>query len=271
MVTTYSCINTETVTRPAMMGRSEVETHIGVVTLNRPEVLNALNLPLVRELDEAITDYEADDSVGAGHHHRRGRAGFLRRCRHPREPGVVCRRAGSRPAGTRGIHWHLHTSSKPIIGAVNGLCYGGGTVLATSLDFLVGCEKNQLPFPGGELRPDERHLEPAAAGGHHRAKELLLSGREVFADEAYHIGLINHLVPAEELMERTLDIAAGIARNRVAGLANIKQLLLEHSGLPIAEQYRNEIEGRTGRFKGLSVEEGFSDFLARKGAKPRSA
>ena len=52
-------------------------------------------------------------------------------------------------------------------------------------------------------------------------------------------------------------------------MANIKQLLHEHSGLPIYEQYRNEIEGRTDRFKGLSVEEGFSDFLARKGRKPR--
>jgi hypothetical protein len=72
-------------------------------------------------------------------------------------------------------------------------------------------------------------------------------------------------------MDRTLDIAAGIARNRVDGLANIKQLLLEHSGLPIEQQYRNEIEGRTGRFKGLSVEEGFSDFLARKGRKQGSA
>ena len=59
-----------------------------------------------------------------------------------------------------------------------------------------------------------------------------------------------------------------MARNRVEGLANIKQLLLEHSGLPIEEQYRNEIMGRSSRFKGLSVEEGFADFLDRKGRKP---
>ena len=71
-------------------------------------------------------------------------------------------------------------------------------------------------------------------------------------------------------MERTLDIAAGIARNRAEGVANIKQLLLEHSGQPIGEQFRNEIAGRAGRFQGLSVEEGFADFLDRKGRKPRA-
>ena len=65
VATTYSCINVETVTRPTMMGRNEVETHVGIITLNRPEVLNALNLQLVRETDRALSDFEADDSVGA--------------------------------------------------------------------------------------------------------------------------------------------------------------------------------------------------------------
>ncbi|MXZ92584.1 MAG: enoyl-CoA hydratase/isomerase family protein [Chloroflexi bacterium] len=269
VATTYSCINTETVARPAMMGRSEVETHIGVVTLNRPEVLNALNLQLVRELDQAITDYEADDSVGAVIITGAGERAFSAGAdiHENRELSPEDREAGQ--AERAEYTWHLHTSSKPVIGAVNGLCYGGGTVLATSLDFLVGCEKTSFRFLAVNYGQMNATWSLPHLVGINRAKELLLSGREVFADEAYHIGLINHLVPSEELMERTLDIAAGIARNRVEGLANIKQLLLEHSGLPIEEQYRNEIEGRTGRFKGLSVEEGFSDFLARKGRKPR--
>ena len=101
-----------------------------------------------------------------------------------------------------------------------------------------------------------------------RVKELLYSGREVFADEAYHMGLINHLVPSEQLIDKTVDIAAGIAKNRAEGVANIKQLLLEHTGLPLEEQFRNEVDGRRGRFAGLSVEDGFKDFLDRKGRKP---
>ena len=271
MVTTaYSCISAETVARPAMMGRNEVETHIGVVTLNRPEVLNALNLQLARELDQAITDYENDDRVGAVIITGAGERAFSAGAdiHENRELSLEEREAGQ--AERAEYTWHLHTSSKPVIGAVNGLCYGGGTVLATSLDFLVGCEKTSFRFLAVNYGQMNATWSLPQLVGIQRAKELLFSGREVFADEAYHIGLINHLVPSEELMERTLDIAAGIARNRAEGVANIKQLLLEHSGQPIGEQFRNEITGRAGRFQGLSVEEGFADFLDRKGRKPRA-
>ena len=268
MVTTYACIKTDTVARPTMMGRNEVETHIGVVTLNRPEVLNALNLQLVRELDQAITDYENDDSVGAiiitGAGERAFSAGAD--IHENREFSPEQREGGQQERSQ--YTWHLHTCSKPLIGAVNGLCYGGGTVLATSLDFLVGCEKTSFRFLAVNYGQMNATWSLPQLVGIHRAKELLLSGREVFADEAYHMGLINHLFSSEELMDKALDIAAGMARNRVEGLANIKQLLLEHSGLPIEEQYRNEIMGRSSRFKGLSVEEGFADFLDRKGRKP---
>ena len=270
MVTTYSCIETETVTRPTQMGRSEVETHIGVITLNRPEVLNALNLQLVREMDEAITGYEDDDSIGAiivtGAGERAFSAGAD--IHENRELSPEERQAGQ---GERSQYtWHLYTCSKPIIGAVNGLCYGGGTVLATSLDFLIGCEKSSFRFLAVNYGQMNATWSLPQLVGINRAKELLLSGREVFAEEAYHMGLINHLVPSEDLMDRTLDIAAGMARNRVEGLANIKQLLQEHSGLSTEEQYQNEIMGRTGRFQGLSVEDGFADFLNRKGRKPRA-
>ena len=270
VATTYSCIEVKTVARSTIMGRNEVETHIGVITLNRPEVLNALNLQLVRELDQAITDYEADDSVGAVIITGAGERAFSAGAdiHENRELSAEDREAGQSERAE--YTWHMHTSSKPVIGAVNGLCYGGGTVLATSLDFLVGCEKTSFRFLAVNYGQMNATWSLPQLVGINRAKELLLSGREVFAEEAYHIGLINHLVPSEELMERTLDIAAGIARNRVQGLANIKQLLLEHSGLPVGEQYRNEVEGRGDRFKGLSVEEGFSDFLARKGRKPQS-
>ena len=102
-----------------------------------------------------------------------------------------------------------------------------------------------------------------------KAKELLYSGREIFADEAFQIGLLNHLVPVENLLEKAVEVASGIAKNRIEGVANIKQMLVEHTGLPIEEQFRNEGNARTDRCKGLSVEDGFKDFLERKGRKPR--
>ena len=90
-------------------------------------------------------------------------------------------------------------------------------MLATNLDFLVGCEKTRFRFLAVNYGQMNATWSLPQLVGIHRAKELLLSGREVFADEAYHIGLIHHLVPSEELMDRALDIPAGIARNCVEG------------------------------------------------------
>ena len=164
--------------------------------------------------------------------------------------------------------WHLAACAKPVIGAINGLCYGGGTVMATSMDFLIGCEKSSFRFLAVNYGQLNATWSLPTLVGWGKAKELLYSGREVFADEAYHIGLINYLVPSEQLMDKTMEVAAGIAKNRPEGVNNIKQLLIEHTGNSLEEQFWAEIEARQGRFRGLTVEEGFSDFLERKGRKP---
>ena len=119
--------------------------------------------------------------------------------------------------------WHLATSIKPVIGAINGLCYGGGTVMATSMDFLLGCEKTSFRFLAVNYGQMNATWSLPTMVGWPKAKELLYSGREVFADEAYKIGLLNHLVPGENLLEKAVEVAAGIAKNRIEGVANIKQ------------------------------------------------
>lgn len=140
--------------------------------------------------------------------------------------------------------------------------------MATSLDFLLGCERSSFRFLAVNYGQMNATWSLPVMVGWPKAKELLYSGREVFAEEAYRIGLLNHLVPAEQLIDKAVEVAAGIAKNRIQGVTNIKQMLLEHTGLPMEEQYLNEINARKSRFQGLSVEEGFKDFLARKGRKP---
>ena len=243
---------------------------VAIITLNRPEVLNALSLGLTTEVDQAITEMEADEGVGAivitGSGDRAFSAGAD--IHENRENTPEQRQAGS--VARAEYTWHLATAMKPVIGAINGLCYGGGTVMATSLDFLVGCESSSFRFLAVNYGQMNATWSLPRLVGINRAKELLFSGREVFADEAYHIGLINHLVPKSNLMEKTIEIAAGMAKNRIEGIANIKQILLEHSGQPLEDQFQNEITSRVDRFKGLSVEDGFKDFLERKGRKPRA-
>jgi len=242
---------------------------VGIITLDRPEVLNALSVGLIRELDDAITEIEGDDSFGAivitGSGERAFSAGAdiheNRELDSDEREKITSERSE--------YSWHLTTATKPIIGAINGLCYGGGTVMATSMDFLIGCEKSSFRFLAVNYGQMNATWSLPMLVGINRARELLYSGREVFAEEAYHIGLINHLVPNDQLMDKSIEVASGIAKNRIEGVANIKQILREHSGLPFEEQYKNEIESRKGRFQGLSVQDGFKDFLDRKGRKPR--
>ena len=250
----------------------DIDRHdrVAVITLNRPEVLNALSLQLVGELDEALTEFEQDDDVGAiiltGAGDRAFSAGAD--IHENRELNDEQREQG---ADTRAKYtWHMATYYKPIIGAINGLCYGGGTVMATSLDFLVGCEKSSFRFLAVNYGQMNATWSLPTMVGWPKAKELLYSGREVFAEEALRIGLLNHVVPAGELLDKAIEAAAGIAKNKIQSVGNVKQMLIEHTGRSLEEQFFNEVGARKDRFKGLSVEDGFKDFLDRKGRKLRT-
>ncbi|MBM3942458.1 MAG: enoyl-CoA hydratase/isomerase family protein [SAR202 cluster bacterium] len=242
---------------------------VAIITLNRPEVLNALNFQLVRELDQAISQMEEDDGVGAivitGMGERAFSAGADIHENRELAPEERERIQAQRADYT----WHLASCHKPTIGAINGLCYGGGTVMATSLDMLVGCDRSSFRFLAVNYGQMNATWSLPMMVGWPRAKELLYSGREVFAEEAYRIGLISYLVPNAQVVEKAVEIGAGFAKNRPQGVANIKQMLIEHTGLPMEQQFRDEVNARTGRMKGLSVEEGFKSFLDRKGRKPR--
>jgi len=244
---------------------------VAIITLNRPEVLNALNLQLVQEVDQAISEMEQDESVGAiiltGAGERAFSAGAD--IHENRELSPEARDQVQQDRA--GYTWHLATCPKPVIGAINGLCYGGGTVMATSMDFLVGCERTSFRFLAVNYGQLNATWSLPTMVGWPRAKELLYSGREVFAEEAYRIGLLNHLVPSDQLLEKAVEVAAGIAKNRIQSVSNIKQMLIEHTGRSLPENFWGEIEARKSRFKGLPVEEGFKDFIARKGRAPRSS
>lgn len=251
--------------------QTEQVDRVAILTLHRPEVLNALSLQLVREVDQFLTQAEEDDGIGAVVITGSGPRAFSAGADIHENRELSQEQRDAAAAERAQYTWHMATCSKPLIGAVNGLCYGGGTVMATSLDFLIGCEKSSFRFLAVNYGQLNATWSLPTLVGWGKAKELLYSGREMFADEAYHCGLLNHLVPSEKLLDTAVEVAAGIAKNRPDGVANIKQLLLEHTGRALDEQFWSEIEARQGRFRGLTVEEGFSDFLTRKGRKPTTA
>lgn len=242
-----------------------VDGGVGLVTLNRPQVLNALSYDLVRELDEAVTGFEEDPAIrcvvitGAGDKAFSAGADIHEMVDFTPEQMEERRQRRSE------FTWHLANLKKPTIGALNGLAYGGAAVLSSSLDMRIGCERTKIRFLAAAYgRLNSTWTLPMLVGWA-IAKELLFSARVVEADEAARIGLLNRVVPSESLLDESLALARQIAANTPEMVQGIKQILHEDVGLTWRGMYDNEIDGVTNRFQPPSVREGFADFLSRKG------
>ena len=97
------------------------------------------------------------------------------------------------------------------------------------------------------------------------AKELLFTGRVVAAEEAYRIGLLNHLVPSNELLDKTMEIATTISKNHRGSVVGIKELMLQGLGENLKTQWENETYFTSNVMRGAKAEEAFPEFIARKG------
>jgi enoyl-CoA hydratase/carnithine racemase len=240
---------------------------IGILTLNRPSVLNAMNLQLVGELGAAINDMEADEAIRVLIITGSGNRAFCAGAdiHEMRELSVEDHTKSQKLRYS--TQWKLATCSKPIIGALNGLCYGGGSVMATSLDFLVGCELTKFRFLAAAYGQLNATWTLPNLIGWPKAKELLYTGRVVTAEEAHRIGLLNHLVSTDKVLEKSMELANQIAANYPTSVQGTKALILEGLGRTLKEQWDAEHAAREQRFRGLSIEEGFKDFISKKGRK----
>ena len=242
---------------------------IGTITLNRPEVLNAMSSTLFQEMDSAVTDMETDDDIKAiiftGSGSRAFTAGadiheMTRNAENDTPPPADPRRPE--------YAWHIGECIKPTIGALNGLAYGGGAVLASSLDIRVGCEKSKFRFLAAAYGRVNSTWSLPMQVGWPKAKELLLTARTVEADEALQIGLLNHLVDSSQLMEKARELAGMIVENDSRMVQGIKQLLIQDVGASWRATYEKELEAQSDSLKPTPVLEGFKPFIDRKGRKP---
>jgi 2-(1,2-epoxy-1,2-dihydrophenyl)acetyl-CoA isomerase len=231
---------------------------VGVVTLNRPEVLNALSRGLVRELDEALVAFDDDPAIhcivvtGSGEKAFSSGADIHEAVARGREEGHLTQFA-----------WQRSQLKKPTIAALNGLVYGGGTMLACELDIRIGCERTRFRF----LQSSVGRLGPTwtlpLIVGMPRARELLFTARVVGAEEALRMGLLNQLVPAEQLMDTAVEMARQIAANKPEAVQGIKRLIGEHVG----RSWEDMLEAERGYRVNLEPPpptEAFKDFLASK-------
>lgn len=240
---------------------------VAVITLNRPEVLNALNFQMTTEMDEALIEAELDDGVSAvvitGSGNRAFTAGgdIHEQKRNANELSAEEKAVRSEV----GAHhaWHLATYAKPTIGAMNGLAYGGGARLAATVDMRVGCENTSFRFLAATYGRINATWNLPLIVGWPMAKELLFTGREVDAEEAYRLGLLNHLVPSSQLMDKSLEIGAMISRNRASSVQGIKHLMSGHVGASLHEMQLQERNYTGHKLKMPPPEEAFKDFLER--------
>ena len=238
---------------------------VAVITLNRPHVLNALSMPLMTELDASITRCENDDEIraivitGAGEKAFSAGADIHEMADMPQDE------LGRRQARRGEMTWHLATCRKPVIGALNGLVYGGAAVLASTLDIRIGCERTRFRFLAATYGRINSTWTLPVIVGMPIAKELLFSGRVVEAQEAKEIGLLNRLVPSGELLSTARELAAVIARNTPSMVQGIKELLNEGIVATWSDRLHMERDILSGRLKPSHPREGFKEFLGRKG------
>jgi enoyl-CoA hydratase/carnithine racemase len=242
---------------------------VAILTLNRPEQLNAMNAQLSAELREAVARLTDDDEVGclvitgagkrafsAGGDIHEQREDDRRYSQAELDARTAVRARGS---------YEIGACPKPTIGMMNGLAYGGAAVLASSLDMRVGCEHSSFRFLAAAYgRINSTWTLPNQVGWP-IAKELLFSARTVEAEEAHRIGLLNHLVPCAELREKTLWLAKMIAKNKRAAVMGVKALLLRDLGCDLEEQWANERDYTTNVVRGAKAEAAFPEFIARHG------
>jgi 2-(1,2-epoxy-1,2-dihydrophenyl)acetyl-CoA isomerase len=238
---------------------------VAVITLNRPEKLNALSYPLVRELDEALSQYEADEDIKAVILTGAGDRAFSAGADIHEMAGLSSEELATRQDVRGRATWHIATFGKPLIGAINGLAYGGAALLSSTLDLRIGCEHTAFRFLAASYGRVNSTWSLPLLVGLPKAKELLYTGRVVLPEEAERIGLLNQIVPAARLLDSCLEIGQMIAKNDARMVQGIKRLLHEQMGMGWRERYDNEEEARATWLAAGHPREGFKDFLGRKG------
>ena len=198
-----------------MSVKYEVKDNVAIITIDRPEALNALNLEVLALLEEAVAKADRDDEVYVVVITGAGRA-FVAGADIAQMNDLTADEARAFGEFGNRVFSKIESLTKPVIAAVNGFALGGGCELASACDIRIAGEKAKFGQPEVGLG-----ITPGFGGsqrlprivGLSKAKELIFTGEVINAEEALRIGLVSSIVSSEDLMSSVLALAAKIAAN----------------------------------------------------------
>ncbi len=212
----------------------EVNGAVGTITINREKALNALNSTVLEELDQTLDAVDLDTVrclilTGAGAKSFVAGADIGEMSTLTKAEGEAFGKKGN------DVFRKIETFPIPVIAAINGFALGGGCEIAMSCDIRI-CSDNAVfgqPEVGLGITPGfggTQRLARLVSPG--MAKQMIYTARNIKADEAYRIGLVNAVYPQEELMGAAQKMAAGIAKNAPIAVRNCKKAI--NDGLDVA-------------------------------------
>lgn len=241
---------------------------VAILALNRPEAMNAINMQMRTELRDALEALRRDSEIGAAILTGSGDKSF--------SSGMDLREFAKANADVsiaemKRYRWEhgegIAAFDKPIVAAVNGLAIGGGVELALLCDLTLAAPTATFAF--GEVK---RGLMPGNGGtqrlsrrvGKSRALDMILTGRTVTAAEALDIGLVEYLVPQEELLERAVALAEQMAANAPVAVRTAKAAIHRGGDMALADALRLEQDLASFLYTTEDAKEGPRAFLEKR-------
>ena len=244
----------------------ETEGQVGIITINRPKALNALNSAVLNDLNAVIDGVDTNEVrclilTGAGEKSFVAGADIGEMSTLTKEEGEAFGKKGN------DIFRKLETLPIPVIAAVNGFALGGGCEISMSCDIRI-CSDNAVfgqPEVGLGITPGFGGTQRLARlVGPGMAKQMIYTARNIKADEALRIGLVNAVYPQAELMDAAKKMAAGIAKNAPIAVRDCKKAINEGLDLDMDKAIELEEKLFGDCFESYDQQEGMKAFLEKR-------
>lgn len=245
----------------------EKENNIGIVSINRPNALNALNSETLSDIRTAVKSFADDSEVGVVIITGAGDKAFVAGADIKEMKDMTPLEARNFMHFGQGVFNDVENLPKPTIAAVNGFALGGGCELALSCDMILASEKAKFGLPEVTLG-----IHPGFGGtqrlprlvGAAKAKELIFTGEMIDAEEAKSIGLVNKVVPQDKLMDEAKDLAKKILKNGLIAIRLVKSAINAGLNVPLEKGLAYEAETQGLAFATEDKNEGLTAFMEKR-------